>query len=81
MSPDTPIDLVPTDKARDVLDNDLAVVREGDTVRVGKGKRLWTVLGFWQPENGGILANLTVDGYVNQSVEVGRLTVTDRPQP
>ncbi|HEY1176506.1 MAG TPA: hypothetical protein VGF17_10135 [Phytomonospora sp.] len=79
MSPDQPIDLIPSEQARAVLDADLAVVREGDIVRVGKGKRRWTVEGFWQPEHGSILANLTVDGYVNQSVEVGRLTVVERP--
>ncbi|GAB3884465.1 hypothetical protein [Terrabacter terrigena] len=80
MSPDEPIDLVPTEKAYELPD-DLSVVRAGDIVQVGKGKRRWTVKDFWQPARGGVLANLTIDGYVNQSVEVGRLTVVERPNP
>ena len=75
--PDEPIGLVPTSKAYD-LPPDLDVVQVGDVVRVGKGKRRWTVKALWRPDIGGVLAHLTVDGYVNTTTEVGRLTVVER---
>ena len=72
-----PVPFVPTEKAY-ALPPDLAVVQVGDVVRVGKGKRRWTVKALWRPELGGVLAHLTVDGYVNTTTEVGRLTVVER---
>lgn len=52
----------------------------GDTVRIGKGRKLWRVESFWpgHPE-GTTLARLEpVDGYTATSVETGRLTVVQR---
>lgn len=79
MSPDEPIDLVPTEKAYELPD-DLSVVRVGDVVRIGKGQRQWTVKSFWGATDN-MLADLTVDGYVNTSAEVSRLTVVERATP
>lgn len=58
---------------------DLATVAVGDVVRVGKGKKLWRVDGFWGADFRPMADLAPLDGYSRSSAELERLTLVDRP--
>jgi hypothetical protein len=54
-------------------------IEVGDSVRIGKGKTLWTVLGFWTGHDGIRYASLFGGGgYSGTSADPDRLTIVTK---
>lgn len=56
--------------------------RVGDTVRIGKGRKLWRIESFWPGHPAGTkLARLVpLEGYTATSADLERLVIIERAQ-